>query len=91
MQKTLQAMLADTPLVKNLSNPAYRAILLDGKQSLEERFAEIEINNGTIEVKPSADTDSVLPSFRSLVKLPDLPVLISELVAAGQALSCESN
>lgn len=91
MQKTLQAMLADTPLVKNLSNPAYLAILLDGKQSLEERFAEIEINNGTIEVKPSADTDNVLPSFRSLVKLPDLPVLISELVAAGQALSFESN
>jgi hypothetical protein len=91
MQKTLPAMLADTPLVKNLSNPTYQQILLDGKQSLEERFAEIEINNGPVEVKPSADVDNVLPSFRSLVKLPDLPVLISELVAEGKAVSCESN
>jgi hypothetical protein len=82
MQKTLRAMLVDTPLVKNLSNPAYLNILLDGKQSLEERFAEIEINDGTIDVKPSADADNILPSFRSLVKLPDLPALISGLAAA---------
>jgi hypothetical protein len=87
MHKTLQTMLADAPLVKNLSNPVYLKILLDGKQSLEERFAEIEISNGPIKAKPSADADNVLPSFRSLVKLPDLPVLISDLITVGQALS----
>ncbi|BBO86534.1 hypothetical protein DSCO28_71000 [Desulfosarcina ovata subsp. sediminis] len=34
MRKALQAMLADTPLVKNLSNPAYLKILLGGKSTV---------------------------------------------------------
>jgi hypothetical protein len=36
-------LLADTPLVKNLSTPDYMDILLDGKSSLQELFAEIEM------------------------------------------------
>ncbi len=32
MHRALQTMLADTPLVKNLSNPDYMKILLDGRQ-----------------------------------------------------------
>lgn len=39
--RALQAMLADTPLVKNLDNPDYMKILLDGKENLEELFAEL--------------------------------------------------
>jgi len=42
MGKTLKAMLSDTPLVKNLNKGAYMEILLDGKASLEELFAEID-------------------------------------------------
>ena len=34
-------MIADTPLVKNLDNPEYMDIILNGKKSLEETFAEI--------------------------------------------------
>jgi len=41
--RTLVGMLADTPLVRNLDNPAYMRILLDGKQSLAERFADVDI------------------------------------------------
>ena len=66
MTKALQAMLADTPLVKNSSIPAHLNILLGGKKSLKERFAEIEINGGTIEIKPSTDPDHVLSNFRFL-------------------------
>ena len=36
-------MLAQTPLVKNLDNPQYLEIILNGKASLAERFAEIDI------------------------------------------------
>ncbi len=36
-------MLADTPLVRNLSNPDYMAILLKGKKDLASRFADIDI------------------------------------------------
>jgi len=35
-------MFADTPLVKNLENPVYMKIMLAGKKSLEEKFAEID-------------------------------------------------
>ena len=45
MRRFLQAMLADTPLVKNLDNPDYMEILLDGKAGLEELFAEIDSNS----------------------------------------------
>ncbi len=41
--RTLKAMLADTPLVKNLSNPEYMQVLLDGKDTLELSFAIIVI------------------------------------------------
>ena len=36
-------MLADTPLVRNLSNPEYVKILLNGKETLASRFADIDI------------------------------------------------
>jgi len=41
MCKKLHSMIADTPLVKNLDNPEYMDIILNGKKSLEETFAEI--------------------------------------------------
>ena len=42
LSKALQSMIADTPLIKNLENQNYRTILLNGNDTLEERFAEIE-------------------------------------------------
>ena len=41
LSKALQSMIADTPLIKNLDNQNYRTILLNGYNTLEERFAEI--------------------------------------------------
>ena len=41
MCKKLQSIIADTPLVKNLDNPEYMDVILDGKKSLEDAFAEI--------------------------------------------------
>lgn len=40
--RTLRTMLADTPLVKNLQNPEYLKILLNGQPTLEALFAQIE-------------------------------------------------
>ncbi len=39
----LRTLLAETPLVRNLSNPDYLKILLKEKTTLAERFSEIEI------------------------------------------------
>jgi len=43
LTKILQTMMADTPLVKNLTNPQYMKIILDGKLELAECFADIDI------------------------------------------------
>ena len=43
LSKTLKTMMAQTPLVKNLDNPQYMEIVLNGKAGLAERFAEIDI------------------------------------------------
>ena len=83
MRKRLQTMLADTPLVKNLSSPAYMDILLDGKSSLEELFAEIEMNGVKGDTKSATETERLLPGFRPLSNLPSLPEQIVRLATAG--------
>jgi hypothetical protein len=66
-------MLAETPLVKNLDNPDYMKILLDGKANLEQLFAELGAAPLAGVDKLQADTDRTLPGFRALMKLPTLP------------------
>ena len=90
MCRTLQAMLADTPLVKNLDNPGYMEILLDGKESLEELFADLGAANTAGPANLSANTDCVLPGFRRLMKLPTLPDQIIRSLK-HPAESAESN
>jgi len=43
LNKTLRTILADTPLVKNLDNPEYLEIILDGCKTLEERFEKMTV------------------------------------------------
>jgi len=66
-------MLADTPLIKNLDNPDYMEILLDGKASLEELFAELATTTLANTTDLQTDTDRILPGFRAFVNLPTLP------------------
>ena len=73
MCRTLQAMLADTPLVRNLDNPNYMKILLDGKANLEELFAELGKTHLHYDAGLQTDTHRILPGFRVLMRLPTLP------------------
>jgi hypothetical protein len=56
-------MLAQTPLIKNLENPQYMEIILNGKVTLAERFAEIDIDQVR---KIFAEEKKGHPSFLSL-------------------------
>jgi hypothetical protein len=74
MNKSITAMLSTTPLVKNLDNPEYYTLLLNGCSSLAERFSQIEVT--TIQALLSAEKVSVQrldPRIRKLVKDPQLP------------------
>jgi hypothetical protein len=79
MRKRLQTMLADTPLVKNLSNPDYMDILLDDKSSLEELFASIEMNGEKCNIRLATDSERLLPGFGPLSNLLSLPEQIVRL------------
>ena len=81
MRRALHAMLADTPLVKNLEKPEYMRILLNGKESLEELFAELgNVDHNVLE--SDSNTDRILPGFRKLIKMDALPDKI-QLVMGG--------
>jgi hypothetical protein len=73
-ERTINAMLADTPLVKNLENQNYLSILLNGKSSLEERFAEIDANDVRDRMlKIQGESVVVSSKMKKLIKLSELP------------------
>jgi len=80
MGKTLQAMLADTPLVKNLENQEYLNILLNGKTTLEALFAEIDAKIVREEMRKTQDESEKIPTkLRRIIKKPQLPQIIVKL------------
>lgn len=82
MRKALHAMLADTPLVKNLEKPEYMKLLLNGKQRLEELFAELESVDYD-EFKSNPSSDRILPGFRKMMKMKALPEKIQLVMESG--------
>jgi len=72
--RMLRTILAETPLVRNLENPSYMRILLDGKSSLEEVFAEIDIDTFRTAFREAQDVPEKIPSkLKPLIAMPDFP------------------
>ena len=82
LSKTLKAILADTPLVKNLDNEEYLSIILDGCSTLEERFAKIDSNMVLEEMKKDEKKSERLhPELKKIIRHPDLPQKLKALFA----------
>jgi hypothetical protein len=80
--KILKAMLSDTPLVKNLQNPEYLKIILDGKANLQERFSEIDAQLVQKELlNQQAASEKVPPKIKKMIKLSELPEALIALFA----------
>ena len=72
--RTLQTMLAETPLVKNLNNQKYMEIILNGKSTLAGRFAEIDSDQIRKEMEKLEKDEERLPiEVKKLVKIEELP------------------
>ena len=84
MTRALNSMLADTPLVKNLDNPEYMEILLDGKANLEELFSEIDCMQIEKEEKTVTKNDRILPGFKAIINLPLLPMYMVSVFKKNQ-------
>jgi len=86
LNKMLKAVLADTPLVQNLKNEEYLAIILNGCPSLAERFSQIDAHLVQKELAEAAKKNSkILPRIRKLIKDAELTVKISTLFCSGKA------
>ena len=84
MNKSLTAMLSTTPLVKNLDNPEYYKLLLNGSHSLAERFSQVDVT--TIQKMFSAEKESVQrvnPRIKKLIKDPKLPNRLMAMVRSA--------
>lgn len=76
----LRSMIADTPLVRNLENPGYMEALLDGHATLEERFAQIDIQTVRKELLAAQAACEKVPStMRQLIALPSFPEAVCRL------------
>ena len=80
ISRLLQSMIADTPLVRNLENPRYLKILLNGHATLEERFAQIDAQTVREELRAvQGSLEKVPPQIRQLIALPAFPQAICRL------------
>ena len=70
-------MLANKPLVKNLQNDDYMKILLGQKSSLEELFADIDVNKVRNELRASQGNIEKIPAkLKQLTNKPDYPEML---------------
>ena len=80
ISRFLQSMIADTPLVRNLENPRYLKVLLNGQATLEERFAQIDIETVRKELQAAQTSLEKVPSkIRRLIAAPTFPEAVCRL------------
>jgi hypothetical protein len=83
LTKTLKTILSDTPLVKNLDNEEYLSIILDGCNTLEERFAKIDSHMVVEEFKKAQEKSERLhPELKKIIREPEFLVRLKPLLAA---------
>jgi hypothetical protein len=88
LTKTLKTMLAQTPLVKNLDNLQYLEIILNGKASLAERFAEIDIVHvRQAHTEAQKSTQRYPKRMAKVFKIPHLPRKLVETMPKKVATS----
>jgi len=85
-RRMLQTILAETPLVKNLNNPAYMKILLNGKASLEAVFAETDIDTFREAFHQAQDAPEKIPAkLKPLIAMPDFPQKLVNMLQRAAA------
>ena len=81
MARVLKAMLKDTPLVMNLRNDDFMEILLNGKQDLAQRFADVDVEIVRRQMNTSAgNTHLVSAKLKRLTSSPKFPECLMFLI-----------
>jgi len=80
LNKTLKAILADTPLVRNLENKEYHRMILNGCSTLAARFSQIDSRQVQDELKKAqTNQERISPEVKKIIAHSDLPDKISAL------------
>jgi hypothetical protein len=79
----IRAMLADTPLVKNLSKPEYLQIILNGHDTLEDRFAEIDEKLVREQMKNRGTERNISPAMKKVLRKPGFASLLGKRCRAA--------
>ena len=81
LTKTIRSILADTPLVKNLGNSEYLEVILDGCNTLEERFERIDSRLVLEKLQAEKKNDEIVsPVVKKIIRHPDLPAKLTKLL-----------
>ena len=79
MSQALKTMVAETPYVKNLNNPEYLDVILNGKETLAERFAEIDSEKVRKAMKKHyEDQDQLRPNVKKIIEFDNFLGSITE-------------
>jgi hypothetical protein len=85
-RRMLRTILAETPLIKNLENPAYVKILLNGKASLEDVFAELDIDTFRAAFRQAQVVPDRVPAkLKPLIAMSDFPEKLVTMVRNAAA------
>ena len=85
-RRMLRTILAETPLAKNLENPAYMKILLKEKASLEALFAEIDIDTFREAFQKAQHAPEKIPSgIKALIAMADFPEKLATMIQKAAA------
>ena len=81
MARVLKAMLKDTPLVMNLRNKDFMDILLGGKKSLAQRFADVDAQIVRRQMNKSARNEyPVSAKLKRLITAPTFPESLTSII-----------
>lgn len=86
LSKALRFILSDTALVKNLDNPEYVQILLDGCVTIEERFWKIDSHLVAEQLKVEQKKQERIgpETKKKMIQRPDFPERLTLLLAGQQ-------
>ena len=80
----LQTILADTPLVKNLQNPSYMELLLNGKSTLEEVFAQIDAQEARNLMTSKEQSNERVPKpIQKMINQPAFPLTLRNILLSA--------
>ena len=86
LNKVLQSVLAETPLVQNLRNDEYMEIILNGCSSLAERFSHIDAGQVQQEMAKVVENNcKILPEIKKIIRDVELTVKFSALFSLTEA------